>query len=295
MVKLAEKKSKKKNKEPEEEPEEEQEEEEQQQSEGEDSSDSEGEQEEEQEEEEEEEEADSSDEEEEKEEEEEEEEKEEEEEEEEASKGPKPWKELSASAKRAAINATRRCKNRVYRGVYKKNKSKNNVPLLLTNGQVRRIMSYMPTCADGKSQNYSTVEFKTRHQAATTNVKSGAVFVTRVHLNNIFQKVVSKATERVLGNGTTTINPSVMHDVLWDYSNKMQFTSIGIPPGLIKFAMDKDIIGKSEADASQSVRHNLKSAAKENYTLMQQWLKGKQEEKEMRAKKRKNNSQINAD
>lgn len=109
---------------------------------------------------------------------------------------------------------------------------------LISMSDALRLVQFVPFTPEGVS--YSELEFKERVRGLLTTLPQSAAREVVANADSVLRWAVNKAVaETVQQRGVQRVNPSTMVSVLKPYAERMTFSSVLTPPGLIKYAKDE--------------------------------------------------------
>jgi hypothetical protein len=124
----------------------------------------------------------------------------------------------------------------------------------------KRLMRFTPATAG--STNFGLEEYTKRHGLFKNGVPASAARETQARCDAALRAAMNQAVLRAAETGKKTISASMMMSVLRPYSEKMLFTAVVPPIGLIRHAQDEGIIKATESDVqakAEEKKENLKT------------------------------------
>lgn len=131
---------------------------------------------------------------------------------------------------------------------------------LISIADAKRLMRFTPTTAG--STNFGLEEYSKRHDLFKNGVPSSAARETQARCDAALRAAMNQAVLRAAETGKKTISASMMMSVLRPYSDKMLFTAVVPPIGLIRHAQDEGVLNATEKDAvmkAEEKKENVKT------------------------------------
>lgn len=131
---------------------------------------------------------------------------------------------------------------------------------LISIADAKRLMRFTPTTAG--STNFGLEEYSKRHDLFKNGVPASAARETQARCDAALRAAMNQAVLRAAETGKKTISASMMMSVLRPYSDKMLFTAVVPPIGLIRHAQDEGVLNATEKDAemkAEEKKENVKT------------------------------------
>ena len=110
---------------------------------------------------------------------------------------------------------------------------------------VKRLVSFVPTNGQGMSLD----ELERRMEIYGDSLPKSAARQALCHIEHAARHVIQQAVEKTMRNGTQTVTPVVMEEVLEPYRGSMEFSSIAPPVGLVRHAKSTPAQYRKEVDS----------------------------------------------
>jgi hypothetical protein len=131
---------------------------------------------------------------------------------------------------------------------------------LISIADAKRLMRFTPTTAG--STNFGLEEYTKRHDLFKNGVPASAARETQARCDAALRAAMNQVVLRAAETGKKTISASMMMSVLRPYSDKMLFTAVVPPIGLIRHAQDEGVLNATEKDAemkAEEKKDNVKT------------------------------------
>jgi hypothetical protein len=117
---------------------------------------------------------------------------------------------------------------------------------LLSLAEAARLTKFIP--ASPESVSFGLDEFQKRHDLFKEGVPASVARETQARCDAVLRSVMNSAVLRAVETGRKGVNASTMCSVLREYADRMLFTAVAPPLGLVRHAQDEGAIPSVEGD-----------------------------------------------
>lgn len=136
----------------------------------------------------------------------------------------------------------------------------DGIHCLTSISDAKRLMRFTPAAAG--STNFGLEEYTKRHGLFEQGIPNSAARETQARCDAALRSAMNQAVMRAAETGKKTISASLMMSVLRPYSDKMLFTAVVPPIGLIRHAQDEGVLAATEKDKEMKIeekKENIKT------------------------------------
>lgn len=157
--------------------------------------------------------------------------------------------------------------------------SMDSAHALLSASDAKRLMRFVP-CTPG-AISYDAAEFEKRHSIMQKGVPSSVARETQARADAVLRHVMNEAVLRAAEAGKSGVQASHVLSVLRPFKDRMLFSSLEVPVGLVRHAQDQGVLSATEKDVAERAEEK-KVATSTNKKMHEEWLKAEVERKEAR-------------
>lgn len=138
---------------------------------------------------------------------------------------------------------------------------------LLSNADAKRLMRFVPATADAVS--FSLEEYEQRHALFAKGVPLSTARETQARCDAVLRAIMNQAVQRTAESGKKTVTASTVASVLRPYAEKMEFTAVAPPLGLVRYAQKEGVISTLESD--KEAKQEEKKTSNKTKKIAEEW------------------------
>lgn len=117
--------------------------------------------------------------------------------------------------------------------------------------QAKKMLTWAPVTLNKGS--YDEAECKARFELSQEHVTTSAAREVQLRVEALLRELMKKAVLRTVENGTQSIDAMTIHAVLREYEERLGFTGVAPPRGLLRYAQSQGAIGTNALDADEEM------------------------------------------